>query len=155
MYPSQHLFAGIIFSLILLFLFPQINYIGFLIIVFSNFLIDVDHYLYYVYKKKDLSLKNAYNWFVENLKKAISLPRKQRNETYDGFAFLHGIEILLILFFLGIFVSKYFLFAFIGIAFHLLLDIIGGTIYRDRIDKLSVLHDFFKYKKLKFIDDKE
>lgn len=153
MYPSQHLFFGIIFALILFFIFPQINYIGFLIIVLSSFLIDVDHYLWYVYKKKDWSLKNAYNWSIEIIKKALSLPRRQRNEFYGGFCFLHGIEILFILFFLGISVSNVFLFIFVGIAFHLLLDVTDETIYHDRIDKFSIIHDFFKYKKLKFIEN--
>ena len=152
MHPPQHLFLGMIFSLGLFFIFPQIGLIGFLIILVSAVLIDVDHYLYYVYKKKDLSLKNAYKWFIDNEKRFFSLPRKQRNELYGGFYFLHGIEVLIILFFLSLFL-KYFLFIFIGFSFHLFLDIVYEIKYHYRIDKFSLVYDFIKLKRLKFIED--
>lgn len=152
MYPSQHLFFAAIFSLILFLLFPYFGIVKISIVFLSAIFFDVDHYLWYVYKKKDLSLKNAYNWFIGNERKLLSFSRKQRNTLAGGLCFLHGIEILAI-FFVGIFLSQYFLFVFVGISFHLLLDIINETIYRDRIDKFSVIYDFFKYKKLKFIDD--
>ena len=154
MYPKQHLFFGIIFSLILLLLFPQIGLIGFFLILFSTVLIDVDHYLYYVYKKKNWNLKNAYNWYIKEGEKWRSLPRKQRNRFYMCFCFLHGIEILLVLLLLSI-ISKYFFYIFIGITFHLILDILDQIRYRDRMDKLSILYDFLKFKKLKFIEDND
>lgn len=146
MHPTQHLIFGIIFSSLILFLFPQIGLTGFLIILSSTVLIDVDHYLYYVYKKKDFSLRNAYKWFIENKKKLLSLPWKQRNKFQTGFYFLHGIEVLLILLILWIFVSKYFLFVFAGFAFHLLLDSIDQTTYWDRISKVSLVNDYLKFK---------
>ena len=148
MHPSKHFIFGLIFAGFLYFIFPKINFIGFLIIIFSTFLIDVDHYLYYVYKKKDLSLKNAYKWFVANKKKFLSLPWKQRNKFQTGFCFLHGIEVLFILLILWIFISKYFLFVFTGFAFHLLLDSIHQTTYWDRISKVSLVYDYLKFKKL-------
>ncbi|MBA7700024.1 hypothetical protein ES703_108730 [subsurface metagenome] len=154
MLPMHHLFSGIIFSLILLFLFPQIGLIGFLIIMLSTVLIDVDHYLYYVYKKKDWSLKHAYNWFIKNKKKFLSLSRKQRNKFYTGFFFLHGIEILLILFLLGKFLSIYFYYILIGVSFHLFLDIIYQRKIHDRLDRISIIYDFLKFKKLRFIGRK-
>jgi len=150
MYPTQHLILGIIFSLVLLFLFPQIGIIGVLIIIFSTVLIDVDHYLYYVFKKKDLSLKNSYNWFIKKVNKFHNLPRKQRNKFYLAFCFLHGVEILIIL----LLFSKlfpYFFFIFIGFSFHLLLDLISETQYRDRIDRISLIYDFFKFKKMELV----
>ena len=154
MLPTQHLFLGIIFSLILLFIFPQIGLIGFLIIMFSTVLIDVDHYLYYVYRKKDLSLKNAYNWFAFRKKKLSLLSRKQRNEFYTGFCFLHGIEVLGLLFILGK-LSFYFYYVLIGFIFHLFLDIVHQKTLHDRFDKYSIIYDYFKYKKLKIIDEFE
>ena len=72
MYPTQHLLLGIIFSLVLLFLFPQIGFLGASIIILSTVLIDVDHYVYYVYKKKDLSLKNSYNWIIKKGNKCLA-----------------------------------------------------------------------------------
>tara|TARA_Y100000034_G_scaffold97007_1_gene118337 strand:- start:814 stop:1245 length:432 start_codon:yes stop_codon:yes gene_type:complete len=141
---------GLIFALILLVIFPQIGLIGFLLISFSTVLIDVDHYIYYIYKKKDWNLKNAHSWFIENTKKFHSLSRTQRNKVYGGFCFLHGTEILLVLLLFTIF-SKYFLFIFIGFTFHLFLDITYGRILMDRIDRISSIYDFFKFKKLKHL----
>jgi len=155
MYLKNHIFLGFIFSLALLLISPQIGLIGFFLIFLSSVLIDIDHYLYYVYKKKDWSLKNAYKWFIKTSKIFLSLPRKQRNNLYGGFCFLHGIEILLILFLLGIFVSKFFLFIILGISFHLILDIVDESKCKDRVDKFSIIHDFLKFKKLKFIEDNE
>lgn len=151
MYPKQHIFFGITFSLLLLIIYPQISLIGFFLLFFSSVLIDVDHYLYYLLKKKDWSLRRAYKWFMSNEKKFLSLPRKLRNNYHGGFFFLHGVEVLFILILLTMFVSKYFFFIFIGIFFHLLLDIVDETKYKDRIDKFSVLYDFFKFKKLRNI----
>jgi len=98
MNPLKHLFFGTIFSLVCFLIFPEIGLIGFLIIISSSFLIDVDHYLYYFYKKKDFSLKNAYNWFIKEKNEFLALSRKQRNKSQGRIFFMHGIEILFVLF---------------------------------------------------------
>ncbi len=153
MIPTKHLFFGLILALILFLIFPQIGLIGFFIIIVSTVLIDIDHYLYYVYKKKDLNLKKAYLWFFENCKKYCSLSKEQKNKYYTGFCFLHGIEILIILFFLGRFFSVYFYYILIGFSFHLFLDIMDQIIQKIRIDRLSIIYDFLKFKKLKLIQE--
>jgi len=80
------------------------------------------HYLYYVYKKRDLSLRNAYRYFIKNKKKMLSLSRKERNKIYGGFVIFHGIEFLILLFLLSL-ISEYFLYILIGCAFHLFSDL--------------------------------
>src|SRR3989344_2064766 len=65
MLPKYHALLGFIFSAIVFLIFPQIKLIGALIIFLSSFLIDVDHYLYYIIIKKDFSLKNAYNYHLD------------------------------------------------------------------------------------------
>ena len=149
MLPKWHLFLGFIFSLILFIIFPKIGIIGFVIIFFSSFLIDADHYIYYVFKKRDLSLKNAYSWFIQKRKKYLALSRKKRNEVYLEIHFLHGIEPLLILFVLGIYVSEYFFYILIGFAFHLFLDITHQRKFHDRLDRISLIYDFIKFRNLK------
>ncbi len=151
MYVKWHVILGFIFSVLLFFLFPKIGFIGFLIIWASSVFLDVDHYLAYVYLKKDWSLIRAYKWHMKKNKKSLSFSRKQRNNFYISFSFLHGIEFLLILFFLTIFISKYFLFILIGAAFHLLLDNLYERKYNSRCDKISLIYDFLKFKKLKKI----
>ena len=150
MYPTQHLILGIIFSLVLLFLFPQIGFLGASIIILSTVLIDADHYFYYVYKKRDFNLKNAHVWFIRKVNKFNNLPRKQRNKFYIAFCCLHGLEVLLILFLLST-IFQYFFFIFIGFSLHLLLDLVSETQHRDRIDRISLVYDFFKFKKMELI----
>jgi len=150
MYPKQHLFLGIIFTTFLFIFFPEIGIAGISIILSSTVFIDVDHYIYYIYKKKDWSLINAYKNSMEKTKKLFSLSRKKRNGIYLGFYFLHGIEILFLVLALSFF-SKYFLFVFAGFSFHLLLDIIHQTTYWDRIDKFSLIYDYIKFKDKKSI----
>ncbi len=153
MYPKQHFFFGVVFSLVLLILFPKITWMGALIVLASTVLIDVDHYFYYVYKKRNLNLKRAFEWYDQAKDKFFSLSREQRNKIPSRFYFLHGTEMLIFLF-IGIYLFPFFLFIFVGVAFHLLLDAVDQTVYHDRVDKISLIYDFFKFKKLKFIDEK-
>lgn len=153
MLPKWHLFLGFFFALTLFLVFPEIEIAGFVIIFFSTFLMDLDHYIYYVFKKRDLSLKNAYKWFCKRQKKIHSLSREQRNKVKGIFCLFHGVEVLVILFFLGFFISKYFFYVLIGFTFHLLLDIIHQKRIHDRLDRVSLTHDFLKFKKLKDIDE--
>ena len=149
MLPKWHLFLGFFFALTLFLVFPEIEITGFLIIIFSTLLIDVDHYIYYVFKKRDLRLKKAYKWFCKRQKKINGLSREQRNKFPGVFCFLHGIEALLILLLLGVFLSKYFFYVFIGFAFHLLLDIIHQRKIHDRLDRVSLINDFLKFRNLR------
>jgi hypothetical protein len=149
--PKHHILLGFIFSLILFLIFPSINLIGAGIIFLSSFLIDVDHYIYYVLNKKGVSLRKAINYFLTKRKKLRNMNTKKRKKFYSSLCFLHGIEILIILFIAGIFISKYFLLIFIGFTFHMFLDIIEEIHNNLRIDKISVIYDWFKFKKLKFL----
>ena len=148
MRPSEHLFFGVVFSLILLFFFPSIGVLGFLITALSSVLIDIDHYFYFVYKKKNLSLIKAYQWYIQSGKKFDTLSQEQKKKVYSGFYILHGVEILFVLFLLGIYFYKYFLFVFIGFLIHLSLDLFSELIFKQRIDKLSVIYDFLKFRKI-------
>ena len=152
MLPSQHIFFGGFFSLLIFLIFPWIGITGFLIIFFSSFLIDGDHYIYYIFKKKDFNFFKAHKWYVQNEDFFWGLSRKERSRYYGGFFFLHGIE-WLILFFLFAFFYYPFIFLFGGIGFHLLLDIIDEPRYWNRIDKVSIFYDFFKIKRLVLFND--
>lgn len=153
MYPKQHILFGMVFAIILISIFPKIGFTGFVIVFLSSVLIDVDHYLYYIYKKKDFNLNKAIKWFTKEEKYFSSLSRGERNKFYMGFFFLHGIEVVLIILILAIFVSKYFLFIFLGISFHLLLDYLYQPLYWDRIEKISLIYDYFNNKNLKLLQD--
>jgi len=149
MLPKWHIFLGTLFAVALFLIFPKISLIGFLLIIASTVLMDIDHYVYYVFKKRDLSLSRAYNWFIQKRKKYLALSRKKRNEIYTEIHFLHGIEILIILLLLGLFVHKYFFYILIGFAFHLFLDIIHQRKIHNRLDRISLIYDFIKLRKYK------
>ena len=146
MLPKYHLLFGFVFSIILWLIIPSIGLLEFSIIFLSSFLIDVDHYIYYVFTRKDLSLKNAYRYFIKKRKKGISKKIKKGNPNPAMF-FLHGVEVLTILFISGVFISKYFFFVALGFAFHLILDVIEQKYYGFRIAKLSLIYDFIKFRK--------
>ena len=79
--PKHHVLLGFIFSIIIFLIFPSIGILGFLLIFLSSFLVDVDHYLYYVYKNRKLSLRKAYMWHIRKRKKWYVLSRKKRNKS--------------------------------------------------------------------------
>lgn len=146
MLPKFHIIIGLIFSLLVLILSPSIGLPGFFIILASSVLIDVDHYLYYVCKKHDLSLKNAYNWFISKNKFMKSLPLKQREKYKKVIIIFHGIEFWSIIFILSFF-HKIFLFVLLGIIIHLIADFIWlflekGSLYQ----KLSQVNIYLKNK---------
>ncbi|MEK6833311.1 MAG: hypothetical protein AABY32_04640 [Nanoarchaeota archaeon] len=152
MLPKYHIVLGFILSLVFFLIFPNIKLIEAGIIFLSSFLIDADHYIYYILNKKSINPINAINYFLIKRKKLGKMSIKKSNEFYSGFYFLHGIEILIILLIAGIFLSKYFLLIFMGFAFHLFLDLLEEIYKGIRLDKISVIYDWFKYKKLKFLE---
>lgn len=149
MLPKTHIILGFIFSFIIFVVFPQITLFGALIIFISSVLIDVDHYLLYVYKKKDISLKNAFKFFIEKSRKYHNLSHEEREKIPTPPCILHGIEVIVLLSILAYFFN-FFLFVLIGFLFHEFLDFISIL-----NNKYNINHVFFqsvniiKYKKSK------
>ena len=129
MYPSKHIVFGLIFSLLVYFTFPQIDTLGFFTIWLASFLIDVDHYIFYVFTKKDLSLIKSHSWFMKESAKSFSLSKEDRkNFSKQIPCIFHGIETIAILFLLS-FVNRFFLYVLIGFIFHEILDFIHIVYY--------------------------
>ena len=105
MYVHQHIILAII-SLIILTPFIKIFA---LIVALSLILIDVDHYLFYFLYYKDISLKNAYYYFLNKPKKV------------HLFIF-HTIEFWTLLLLLS-FITPFFLAILIGIFLHIIQDL--------------------------------
>ena len=133
MLPKAHTILGFIFSILALLIFPKIGLLGFIIIWAASVLIDVDHYLYYVFVKKDLSLKRAYKWFKSMMDEMLKTPYKERIKIKDNMIFfLHGIESLVIFGLLS-FTHKIFLYIWIGFLFHHFLDFINALYLNVRL----------------------
>ena len=111
MLPKGHILFGAIFSLIL-FLFFNISLSYSVIIFLSSFLIDVDHYFFYVQRKKDWNPKRAFRWFVAlgNKHKPLML-------------LFHNIEFLILVLIISVFYNVFF-FISIGLSFQWVGDII-------------------------------
>jgi hypothetical protein len=153
MLPQSHFLIGTIVSLFLYYVFPEIGFLNLVIFLLASVLIDVDHYLYYVYRKKNWGPINATKWFLEKGRILKNAEQKTRNEFYTGFYFLHGVEVLILLVILGYLTSSFFYFICLGFLLHLILDYVYQSKTRDRFDKFSIIYDYFKYRKLKFIDE--
>ena len=153
MLPHKHLILGIILASVIFLVYPSIGIINFLIIILSSVLVDIDHYFYYVYKKKKINPLKAYKWYTTHRKKCLSLSKEQKAQVHFGTYFLHGIEILILLFLLGFFVSDIFYFILIGFTFHLLSDLSLEIVCFNEFNKISVIYAFLKSKGLTFIDD--
>ena len=151
MLVKNHIAYGLVFSVILYAVFPKIGLIGMLIIFLSGILIDTDHYIYTVIKDRHWNLKKSIKYFKSARKKRSELPKSDKRKYYSAWCFIHGIESLIILFFLGRFIHYYFYFVLIGVGFHLILDLIEQIKVGGRIDKISLVYDYFKFRKLKRI----
>tara|TARA_Y100000310_G_scaffold174669_2_gene174743 strand:- start:22484 stop:22945 length:462 start_codon:yes stop_codon:yes gene_type:complete len=147
MLPTRHLFFGTLVAIVLLF-FPQISIIEAIIFVASTVLIDFDHLVYYAIVKKSINPFKAYRWYRINHSYWLKLSRKAKNRHKGVFLAFHGLEVFAIVLALGIWVHVFFIYVFMGLVFHLFLDVIEMRQHQDRLDKISIIHDYLKFRKL-------
>lgn len=154
MLPKYHIILGLIFSTFLYFLIPEITLLPALIIWISSFMIDIDHYIYTAVRQKTINPWKVYKWHLKVFYYFEKNPKynKHKNDYYSAVFFLHGIEVLTILFLLGVFISDIFLFILIGFVFHLFLDLSFAIKKGYRLDKISVIYDVVNYRNLKDVN---
>jgi len=113
MKPLTHL----LFSSILAAVFYPIFGWKALLVLAGGVLIDIDHYLWYIYKHKSLNLISAYKFYINNVK------TNNYSNVYGILLIFHSIEFFIVMTFLSFYI--YFTFIFmIGLLFHYLLDLI-------------------------------
>ena len=150
MLPKWHILLGFLYSIFVYYFF-NLNIFFSSIIFLSSFLIDFDHYLYYVVNKQDINLKRAYGWFKEFSKKYQKLSKKQKTVYKRSIIIFHGIEFFILIILLS-FYYKIFLFILIGISFHILLDFISIIHEKEPIStKLSFIYNLKRNKNKKSI----
>lgn len=148
MLPKNHLIINLIISVPFIFL---INPIYVLIFFLSSFLIDIDHYLYYAIAEKDISLKNAYKWYMTRHKELMALPKKERKKHKKTIIIFHGLEPLFITFLIS-FIFYPFVFVFLGFLVHMIEDLIEDIPIGIVELKLSLIYSIymkFKHTKIK------
>ena len=148
MLPKSHIIIGFVLTLIIFLIFPSLTIFGAIIIFLSSFLIDFDHYLYFVINKKSFNLKKAYVWFVQKSAAFKKLNKEEQEKYKRGIIIFHGVECWVLLILLIIFFNKFFLFVLIGIAIHMVLDFID--LYQNKQPlyvKTSQIYTHIKNKK--------
>ena len=114
MYPLKHIISSLIFCIIL---FPFIGY-NVITVYLAAVFIDTDHWLFYVFKEKDYSFKS--------FRKSYYYGKAHKSK--DALHILHVVEFWILIAILSFF-YKLFFFIYIGIIFHLYLDIIYLWLY--------------------------
>lgn len=115
-----HLTIGFVISFILIQFF-NFSLITGLIIFLSSWLIDFDHYIWYVFEMKDKNSLHAIKWYIKSIPKWRKLSHLERNKFKRGIFIFHGVGFWLILGILS-FYNKIFIWILIGILIHMIAD---------------------------------
>ena len=127
MLPSTHFIA----STILVFLaWPFFGFWA-LAIYLGGFFVDVDHYLVYLFRKKDFSIPRSVEYFKKDHRKGLYI--------------FHTIETIVPLFILAVY-HIFFLATFIGLMTHLIMDWIYEIKKEKRVKPLSIIYYILKNK---------
>lgn len=145
MFPKYHIMINFFISLPLLFIVSPL-YVS--IFFFSSFLNDFDHYLYYIFGKKNFSFKKAYRWFKIRDIKLRKLSKEERKKHNLGIMIFHGIEPIIFLSILSMFFFPIF-FVTLGFFVHLIEDLIEDIPLGVAKRKFSLLYSIYYYFKLK------
>jgi len=124
MLPIFHIILGLI--LVVIFYFFGLNFLYAILFFLACFCFDIDHYIYYIFKKRSFNLRKAYKYFRFDLNKNL----KKGQKKIEFLFIFHTIEFICLLFLLS-FVSPIFLWIFLGWIFHMLIDWTYGLISKD------------------------
>lgn len=132
MLPRWHIILGAAFTLFIWYIAPTTHPLYLLLLFLASFLIDFDHYVCAARKNGSYSLFKAFEYHKES-------ERKHRIEHAKGirkkgdFHLFHTVEFHALIMIIGLFWTP-FLYIFIGMVFHSLLDLISilrnGVFYR-------------------------
>ena len=128
MLPKYHIIIGSVASITIHFLF-NLTLLQTSLIFLSSILIDIDHYLLFIIKEKNLSLKKAYKWFHERRRKWLVLNKNEKKWYKHSLFIFHGIEFFILLIILANHINLIW-FVLIGITIHMVLDYI--EIFKNR-----------------------
>lgn len=147
------LLPHIIFSALLsLALYPFFGAHAFLAFVGGVF-IDVDHYLEYVFRTKNISLRKAYRSYVDtNLKYLDDLKNHRKPKSSYRLHLLHTIELWIVIILASYYLKQY-LFLY-GVVFHMSMDTAYYLRYKIPYKSeaklgraVSLIHYFYKNSK--------
>lgn len=135
---SEHIVYSLLGGIIIFYLFSLKDALLFLA---GGIFVDIDHYLSFIIKFKNFSLKKAYQYAVEAFQLVIKNPKK-----YYGLGYFHNIEVLIFITILGFVFNFYFL--PLGMLLHIILDVIDAVKHKViGARELSVIRYFLKRDK--------
>lgn len=145
MLPSKHVLYGLFFSAIALLLYTDMGLFGFFIMFLASVFIDVDHYLAYVYIKKDISLSRAYDFYAIATYDILS----KKTAKKEPLMIFHTIESFIVLILLSFF-SSFFLYVLMGFVVHSAADVFFMHHHEILfVRNFSIINYFLKRKKKK------
>jgi len=121
MLPKWHILIGFVFSYILVYFFNVPFISGLIIFISSWLIIDLDHYIYYIYKRKDQNFFRFYYLSLEEGDYYNNLTKAEKDKYKKEIFLFHGVEFWAILTILAIF-NKISLFILLGFAIHMFAD---------------------------------
>lgn len=152
MLPKYHFIIGILAS-VLLYLILNLTLMQVFIIFLASFLMDIDHYFFYIFKTKNYNLNKAHKWFVKRRKIWFSIPPEQRRNYKKNVFIFHGIEFIILLGILSLFYNL-FLYILIGVILHMIFDFIEFYYKKEAFySKISSIWTYFKNKKLSRLNE--
>ena len=121
MLPRWHIIYGALFTLLLGVLASGTRWEYLLLVFAASVLIDIDHYICFVWNTKRFSLKRAFEY--HRLQHFALLKHERHGKKPRGdFHFFHTVEFHMLIALIGVFWTPAF-YLFIGLVFHSLLDI--------------------------------
>ncbi|MCK5107673.1 MAG: hypothetical protein KAQ83_03020 [Nanoarchaeota archaeon] len=127
MLPRIHFITSTILAVLL---WPFFGFWG-LAIYIGGFFVDFDHYLVYVFRKKDWNLFNSIRYFNQGYK--------------EGLYIFHTIETIIPLVLLAP-IHLFFLAVLIGVSLHLIMDFMGDIKDHSKIKPLSIIYYLVRQK---------
>lgn len=132
MSPKWHILFGAIFTIILWLSIPELNWFFLVLIFFSSFLIDLDHYIASGIKTGKWSLKNSLEYHKKLIAKEKEDLKKGIKRKFD-FHFFHTLEFHFLIGLASILWTGFF-YIFVGMVFHSLLDV-ADLVYRGALSR--------------------
>jgi len=115
-----HFLFGFVVSYVLVYFF-NFSFSSGLVIFLASWLIDIDHYPWYVFEMKSWSPLGALRWHERTAPKWFALSRKEKNKFRWGVFVFHSLIFWIVLGGLA-FLCPVFLWILIGVAIHMVAD---------------------------------
>lgn len=136
---KYHVLIGFIISYVLVQFF-DFSLLSGAIIFFVSWMIDIDHYFWYGFLRKDWNPFHGINWYKGSIPKLSKLSLKGKKKFKCGVFIFHGIEFWIILIFLSFF-HNFFLWVLIGVMIHMISDWIGLILRGESLyNKMSLIY---------------